>query len=111
MISALCAAFAGILATANIHNADPMSNGQYMELDAIFAVVVGGTALTGGRFNFLGTYFAALMLITLSVTMVFVGVDSAVTPVPKAVLIVAVCLMQSETTRRWFRRFKRRAAA
>jgi len=38
---------------------------------------------------------------TLTVTLNFVGVSSAVAPVPKAILIIAVCLMQSETTRRW----------
>ena len=111
IVSGLCAAVAGILATSSIGNADPMNDGQYSELDAIFAVVVGGTALSGGRFNFLGTFLAAIMLKTLTVTMYFVGVRPEVAPLPKAVLIVVVCLMQSETTRRWFRRFGRRATA
>jgi len=111
IVCGLCAAVAGILATSSIGNSDPMNDGQYMELDAIFAVVVGGTALNGGRFNFLGTFLAALMLKTLTITMYFVGVRPEVAPVPKAVLIIVVCLMQSETTRRWLGRLGRRAQA
>jgi len=97
----LCAGVAGLLAASFISDADPLTAGQNMELDAIFAVVIGGTALTGGRFNLLGSYLGAILLQTLTVTMYFVGVASAVAPVPKAVLIIIVCLMQSETSRRF----------
>jgi galactofuranose transport system permease protein len=100
-LSGLCAAVAGLLAASYIKDADPLTAGQNMELDAIFAVVIGGTALSGGRFNLLGSYLGAILLQTLTITMYFVGVSSAVAPVPKAVLIIIVCLMQSETTRRW----------
>jgi simple sugar transport system permease protein len=101
--SGLCAAVAGLLSASFISDADPLTAGQNMELDAIFAVVIGGTALSGGRFNLLGSYLGAILLQTLTITMYFVGVASAVAPVPKAVLIIVVCLMQSETTRRWLR--------
>ncbi len=107
----LCAAVAGILASSDIKNANPLHDGLNMELDAIFAVVLGGTALSGGRFNLLGTYFGALLLQTLTETMYYDQVRSQVAPVPKAVLIVIVCLLQSETTRRWFGGLFRRASA
>ncbi len=103
VFSGLCAGLAGLLATANISAADPYRAGENMELDAIFAVVVGGTALTGGRFWLLGSLVGALLLQTLTTTMYNLGVAPAVAPVPKALLIIAVCLMQSEKTRRWFR--------
>ena len=74
-----------------------------MELDAIFAVVVGGTALTGGRFLLLGSFIGALLLQTLTQTMYYAGVPPAVAPVPKALLILAVCLLQSDRTRGWFK--------
>jgi simple sugar transport system permease protein len=102
---------AGILASANIGNANPLHDGLNMELDAIFAVVLGGTALSGGRFNLLGTYCGAIMLQTLTETMYYDHVPSAVAPVPKAVLIILVCLLQSETTRRWFGGLRGRAVA
>ncbi|HWA10671.1 MAG TPA: ABC transporter permease [Opitutaceae bacterium] len=99
--SGVCAGLAGLLAASNIRAADPLTSGLNMELDAIFAVVVGGTALTGGRFSLLGSWVGALLLQTLTVTMYNLGVTPAVAPVPKALLIITVCLLQSEKSRRW----------
>jgi simple sugar transport system permease protein len=107
-----CAGLAGVLAAANIHAADAYRAGENMELDAIFAVVVGGTALTGGRFLILGTAIGALLIQTLTTTMYNLGVPPAVAPVPKAVLIIAVSLLQSEKAGRWLRGlFGKRAVA
>jgi simple sugar transport system permease protein len=99
--SGLTAGLAGLLAASNIRAADTLRGGENMELDAIFAVVVGGTALTGGRFTLLGSFVGALLLQTLTVTMYNLGVPPAVAPVPKALLIIGVCLLQSEKSRRW----------
>ena len=98
-----CAGCAGILTAANIRAADAYRAGENMELDAIFAVVVGGTALTGGRFLILGTAVGALLIQTLTTTMYNLGVPPAVAPVPKALLIIGVALLQSERTTRWLR--------
>ena len=98
-----CAGGAGILTAANIRAADAYRAGENMELDAIFAVVVGGTALTGGRFLILGTAIGALLIQTLTTTMYNLGVPPAVAPVPKALLIIGVALLQSERTTRWLR--------
>ncbi len=93
--SGLCAGIAGVIATSNIKAADSSRVGEMLELDAIFAVVVGGTALTGGRFTLIGSVIGALLIQTLTTTMYNLGVPPAVAPVPKAVVIVAVCLLQS----------------
>jgi galactofuranose transport system permease protein len=66
-----------------------------MELDAIFAVVVGGTALTGGRFTLAGSVVGALLIQTLTQTMFYLGVPPPIAPVPKAIIVLAVCLLQS----------------
>ncbi|MCX7047742.1 MAG: ABC transporter permease, partial [Candidatus Sumerlaeota bacterium] len=95
-----CAGMAGLIATSNIKGADSIRVGEMMELDAIFAVIVGGTALTGGRFTLAGSIIGAILLQTLTTTMYYVGVPSAVAPVPKALVILAVCLMQSQEFRR-----------
>lgn len=109
--SGLCASIAGIMATANIRAADSYRVGENTELDAIFAVVVGGTALTGGRFLLAGSFAGALLLQTLTQTMYYIGVPPAKATVPKALLILVVCLFQSSRTRSWFSTlFKRRAA-
>ncbi len=98
-----CAGLAGVLTAANIKAADAYRAGENMELDAIFAVVVGGTALTGGRFLILGTAVGALLIQTLTTTMYNLGVPPAVAPVPKALLIIGVSLLQSEKVGRWLR--------
>jgi ribose/xylose/arabinose/galactoside ABC-type transport system permease subunit len=97
-----CAGLTGILVAANIGAADSYRAGENMELDAIFAVVVGGTALTGGRFTVFGTLVGALLIQTLTTTMYNLGVPPAIAPVPKAVVILAVSLLQSEKINRWF---------
>jgi simple sugar transport system permease protein len=96
-----CAGLAGVLAAANIRAADAYRAGENMELDAIFAVVVGGTALAGGRFVILGTAIGALLIQTLTTTMYNLGVPPAIAPVPKALLIIGVSLLQSDKIGRW----------
>jgi simple sugar transport system permease protein len=96
-----CAGLTGVLAAANIRAADAYRAGENMELDALFAVVVGGTALTGGRFSILGTIVGALLIQTLTTTMYNLGVPPAIAPVPKALLIIGVSLLQSEKVGRW----------
>ncbi len=96
-----CAGLAGVLWAANIRAADANRAGENAELDAIFAVVVGGTALTGGRFSILGSFLGALLIQTLATTMYFRGVPPAVAPVPKALVIILVSLLQSEKVRHW----------
>lgn len=93
--SGFCAGIAGLLATSNIKAADSSRVGEMMELDAIFAVVVGGTALTGGRFTLIGSIIGSLLIQTLTTTLYNLGVPPAVAPVPKAILVVCVCLLQS----------------
>lgn len=98
--SGICAGIAGLIATSNVRAADSSRVGEMMELDAIFAVVVGGTALTGGRFTLAGSIIGAVLIQTLTTTMYNLGVPPAIAPVPKAVVIVCVCLLQSEIFRR-----------
>ena len=100
--SGFCAGIAGLIATSNIKAADSSRVGEMMELDAIFAVVVGGTALTGGRFSLVGSIIGALLIQTLTTTMYNLGVSPAVAPVPKAIVIIAVCLLQSPRFRAHF---------
>lgn len=111
VFSGACAGFTGVLAAGNIRAADANRAGENAELDAIFAVVVGGTALTGGRFTIFGTFLGALLIQTLATTMYFRGVPPAIAPVPKALLIIGVALLQSEKTRGWLARLWRRKEA
>ncbi len=98
--SGFCAGVAGLIAASYITTADPDRVGRMRELDAIFATVVGGTALTGGRFNLAGTLLGAVLIQTLSVTMYNQNVPSDIEPMPKAVVILLVCLLLSPDSRR-----------
>jgi simple sugar transport system permease protein len=68
-------------------------------LDAILAVVVGGTSLQGGRFYLVGAVVGGLFIQTLTTTLYARNVSSDISPVPKALVIIAVCLFQSELFR------------
>ena len=91
----LCAGIAGLIYTSNIRTGDPSKTGLYLELDAIMAVVIGGTALTGGRFSLLGSIAGALLIQALTTTMLIHGLSSDQALVPKAIVVVAVCLLQA----------------
>jgi len=102
--SGLCAGIAGLIYASNIRTADPSKAGLYLELDAIMAVVIGGTALTGGRFYLLGSIVGALLIQALTTTMLIHGLSSDEALVPKAVVVVGVCLLQSADFRGGARR-------
>lgn len=96
---ALCAAGAGLMVSSNVAAADGNNAGLWIELDAILAVVIGGTSLTGGRFHLGGTAIGALVIQTLSTTVYTVGVPPETTLVFKALVVMAVCLLQSPAFR------------
>ncbi len=104
VFAGFCAGLAGLVAASDIKSADANHAGLYSELDAILAVVIGGTALTGGRFYLLGSIVGALLIQTLTTTMYARSVSADIAPVPKALVVIAVCLLQSEKTRRYLTR-------
>src|SRR5262245_2999356 len=97
--SGFCAGLAGLVAASNIKAADSDHAGLYLELDAIIAVVIGGTPLTGGRFNLVGSIIGALFIQTLTTTMYMRGVSPDVAPAYKGLAMLAVCLIQSPVFR------------
>ena len=85
---------------------DTSNLGNNMELDAILAVVVGGTALTGGRFSLPGTVIGALVIQTLTTTLLMRNVAPDRTLAVRAAVVIAVCLLQSEALRGQFARLR-----
>ena len=100
VFSGACAGLAGLIAAANIKGADPFSAGRNSELAAIFAVVVGGTALTGGRISLLGAFAGGLLMQCLTTTMYSRNIQADVAPLPQAIVILAVCIAGSGPLRR-----------
>jgi ribose/xylose/arabinose/galactoside ABC-type transport system permease subunit len=104
VFSALCAGLAGLMIASNISAADANNAGLWIEMDAILAVVIGGTSLLGGRFSLTGTILGALIIQTLTTTVYTAGITPEATLVFKAVVVIAVCLMQSPRFRQLLRR-------
>jgi len=102
MFSGFCAGVAGLVFSSNIKCANSHKAGLFLELDAIMAVVIGGTALTGGRFFLVGSIVGALLIQTLFNTMLAQEVSTERALVPKALVVVAVCLLQSAQFRGMF---------
>ncbi|HEV2798446.1 MAG TPA: ABC transporter permease, partial [Nocardioides sp.] len=76
------------------------THGNLMELDAIAAVVIGGTLLTGGRGTIVGTVIGVLIFSTLSIVFVLNNQDSSTQAVAKGLIIVVAVLLQQRLARR-----------
>ena len=107
----LAAGVAGLIVSSNVKSADANNAGQLLELDAILAVTLGGTALTGGRFTLAGTVIGALIIQTLTSMIYSLGVPPEVNLVVKAALVFAVMLLQSAEFRAACVRARRRVRA
>lgn len=91
----ITAGLAGLIISSNVKSADGNNAGQLMELDAILAVTLGGTTLTGGRFSVMGTVLGALIIQMLTSMIYSSGLPPQVNLAVKAVLVFAVMLLQS----------------
>ncbi|MBE1491111.1 ABC transporter permease [Plantactinospora soyae] len=104
----LCAGIAGLMISSNVSSADGNNAGLWIELDAILAVVIGGTSLAGGRFSLGGTVLGALIIQTLTTTIYTIGIPPETTLLFKALVVTVVCLLQSPAFRaKVFRRRRR----
>ncbi len=88
-LSGLLAGVAGLVVVAINRSSDANQVGLNMELDAIAAVAVGGTALTGGRAYVIGTLLGACILQLIRYTLLARGVSDAAALVVKAAIIIA----------------------
>ncbi|WP_102126934.1 ABC transporter permease [Deinococcus planocerae] len=95
-ISGLLAGLAGLIVIAINSSSDANQVGLNMELDAIAAVAVGGTALTGGRATILGTLLGALIIQLIRYTLLARGVPDAVALVVKAAIILVAVYIQRQ---------------
>jgi ribose transport system permease protein len=94
-LSGLLSGFAGVLYAAENHQGNPNAGVAY-ELDAIAAVVIGGTRLSGGKGSISGTIVGALFMGILTNMLRLNNVDSNVEMMIKAVIIVLAVAAQRE---------------
>lgn len=97
-ISGLLAAGSGLITSSDIMSADASNAGLGIEVDAILAVVIGGTSLRGGRFSIGGTVLGVLAVQVLTSTVTYLGGSPATSPLFEGIIIIAVCLLQAPRT-------------
>ena len=95
-ISGFLAGLAGLIVVAINRSSDPHRVGEYMELDAIAAVAVGGTPLTGGRATILGTFIGAVIIQLLRFTLIAHNIPDGITRMVIASAIVVAVLAQRQ---------------
>ena len=103
----LCA-FAGLVFTARLNNAEPVIGGSF-PLDTIAAVIIGGTSLFGGEGTLAGTFIGVLILATLLNGMNLLGIPSLWQALVTGMLILTMIALQTYTKNLgWNRIFLRR---
>lgn len=91
----LCAGIAGVIAAADIRGADANNAGLWLELDAILAVVIGGTSLLGGRFSIPLSVLGAVIIQAMNTGILVSGFPPEFNLIVKAGVIIVILILQS----------------
>jgi ribose/xylose/arabinose/galactoside ABC-type transport system permease subunit len=104
MFCGFCAGVAGLIGTSNISTSDATSMGLNLELDAILAVVIGGTLLgLGGRFSLLASVIGALVMQAVTTSMYAIGVSANSILAVKGVVVILLILLYSQQVQDFIR--------
>ncbi|MQY47093.1 ABC transporter permease [Rhizobiales bacterium RZME27] len=95
ILSGICASIAGVAIAADIRGADANNAGLWLELDAILAVVVGGTSLLGGRFSIIGSLLGAMIIQAINTGILLSGFPPQFNLIIKAAIVVVILIIQS----------------
>ena len=93
--SGFCAAISGLIVAGDIKGADANNAGLWLELDAILAVVIGGTSLLGGRFSIAMSVLGAIIIQAMNTGILVSGFPPEFNLVVKAGVIILIFTMQS----------------
>lgn len=91
VISGIMAALSGLILLSRLNSAQPTLGSGY-ELDAIAAVALGGTSMSGGRGKIYGTFIGVLIIAVLNNSLNILGVSSYYQDVIKGLVILAAVL-------------------
>ncbi|MGY4688306.1 ABC transporter permease [Salibacterium sp. K-3] len=93
-IAGLLVSVAAMIETSRLNSISSSSSGQLYELDAIAAVIIGGTRMTGGRGKVIGTFFGVLILGILNNMMNLMNVSPHLQGFVKGLIIIVAVLFQ-----------------
>jgi len=100
-----CAGIAGLVASSNIKTSDANNIGVGLELDAILAVIIGGTVMgAGGRFSLFASLIGAVVIQAITTSMYALGVPAFALQAIKGVFVIFVILLYSEQMRSLIRK-------
>jgi simple sugar transport system permease protein len=105
-----CAGIAGLIATSNISTSDATQLGLDLELDAILAVVIGGTLLgAGGRFSLFASIIGAIVMQAVTTSMYAIGVSANSLTAVKGVVVILLILLYSRQAQDLIRKITAKA--
>ena len=110
-LTGLLSGIAGLIYSSRIMSNDSNNAGLNFEMDAILAVVIGGTNMAGGKFSLAGTVVGSLIIRTIVTFVYYFGIVSEATMAFKALIIAVVIVLQSEPVREYFAKRARIRAA
>ncbi len=97
MFCGFCSGVAGLIGTSNISTSDATKMGLNLELDAILAVVIGGTLLgPGGRFSLLASVIGAVVMQAVTTSMYAIGVSANSIVAVKGVVVILLILLYAQ---------------
>lgn len=96
MLCSILVGLAAVIESSRLNSISSASSGLSYELDAIAAVIIGGTRMTGGRGKVIGTFFGILILGILNNTMNLIGVSPYLQGLVKGLIIIIAVLLQKK---------------
>jgi len=95
VVVGLCTGIASVLQTGQLASASPVV-GLGLELDAIAAVVIGGSSLAGGRCTMVGTFFGVFTFALIFNLLTLMNVESAIQQILRGVIILGAVAVQRQ---------------
>lgn len=99
MLTGLLSGLSGLIYSSRISSCDSNNAGLNYEMDAILAVVIGGTSMSGGKFSLAGTVIGSIIIRTIITFVYYFGITAESTMAFKALIIAVVIVLQSEPVR------------
>jgi ribose/xylose/arabinose/galactoside ABC-type transport system permease subunit len=110
MLTGFLSGIVGLIYASRIMSCDSNNAGVNYEMNAILAVVIGGTSMSGGKFSLLGTVIGSLIIQTIVSLVLFFGIVSEAILAFEAMIIAVVIVLQSEPMRKAMSRLGRALA-